>query len=257
MAGRDWKKASSELKKYTNLPTSPVAVKLLASAGELGGIKGLRQLQNTAPCQMAAWARYYREEGVVGASAEGVKCVWGSACTGLIKSPRRLSEGEVAWRYAKDAEAGKHIQDMMGVIGAEGKRFDALVMAPLELTPVDPEVVVMYVTPAQALRLIVAYAFWAGEEVRSVITGQSSLCSSIAHAFQEKNLFVDLPCVGDRTFGLVQEQEMLVAFHESRLEQIVEGLRETEDFSSHPFRPFLRWPVIFAPDMEPRRTELE
>jgi len=257
MAQRDWKKVSEELRKRTNLATSPVATRLLKSAAELRRMKGLRQLTNTAPCQMAAWARYYKEDGIVGASAEGVKCVWGSACTGLIKSPHRLSEGDVAWRYAKDADAGKHIQDHMGVLGDEGKLFDALVMAPLELTPTDPEVIVMYVTPAQALRVIIAYAFWSGEEVRSVITGQSSLCSSIAHAHREKNLFVDLPCVGDRTFGLVQEQEMVLAFHESRTEQIVDGLKETEGFSSHPFKPFLRWPVIFAPDMEPRRTELD
>lgn len=257
MPSRDWKRVSEDLRKRTNLPSSPVGVKLLKNAAELLGMKGLRQLTNTAPCQMAAWARYYKEEGVVGASAEGVKCVWGSACTGLIKAPQRLSEGDVAWRYAKDSEAGKHIQDNMGVLGDGGKVFDALVMAPLEHTPVEPDVIVMYVTPAQALRVIIAYAFWSGEEVRSVITGQSSLCSSIAHAYREKNLFVDLPCVGDRTFGLVQEHEMLIAFHESRTEQIVDGLKETEGFSSHPFKPFLRWPVIFAPDMEPRRTELD
>jgi uncharacterized protein (DUF169 family) len=257
MPPRDWKRVSADLKRYTNLPSSPVAVKMLASSAEMQAIKGLRQLTSTAPCQMAAWARYYHEEGVVGASSEGVKCVWGAACTGLMRSPERLSEGDVAWRYAKDSEAGKSIQDHMGVLGEKGKLFDALVMAPLEHTPVEPDVIVMYVTPAQALRVIIGYAFWSGEEVRSVITGQSSLCSSIAHAYREKNLFVDLPCVGDRTFGMVQEQEMVLSFHESRTEQIVEGLRETEGFSSHPFKPFLSWPVVFAPDMEPRRTELE
>ncbi|HTY46833.1 MAG TPA: DUF169 domain-containing protein [Methanomassiliicoccales archaeon] len=254
---RDWKKIAADIRRYVNLAASPVAVKLLPNVTSLAELKGVRQLQNTAPCQMAAWARYYGPEGVVGASAQGVKCVWGSSCTGLMKAPERLNEGDLAWRYAKDGEAGKRIQDSMGVLGLGGKRFDALVMAPLGLTPVDPDVIVMYVTPAQALRVIIAYTFWSGEEIRSVITGQSSLCSSIAHAYDEKNLFVDIPCIGDRMFGLVQEQEMIVAFHESRTEQIVDGLRETEDFSGHPFKPFLRWPVVFAPDMEPRRTELE
>lgn len=257
MPKTDWRKVSGELRRYCNLASAPVSVRLLKDVKELAQIKGLRQLQATAPCHMAAYARYYREEGVVGASAEGMKCVWGAACTGLMSSPERLSDGELAWRYAKDAEAGKHIQEVMGVLGAHEKLFDAMVMAPLDLTPVEPDVVVMYVTPAQALRLVIAYAFWAGEEVRSVITGQSSLCSSIAHAYQERNLVVDLPCVGDRMFGLVQEQEMLVAFHHTRAEQITEGLRETDSFSGHPFKPFLRWPVVFAPDMEPRRTELE
>jgi len=257
MPQTDWRRVSGEIRRYCNLASAPVAVKLLKQVKELSNIKGLKQLQATAPCHMAAYARYYKEEGVVGASAEGMKCVWGAACTGLMRSPDRLSDGELAWRYAKDSEAGKHIQEVMGVLGANEKLFEAMVMAPLEITPLDPDVVVLYVTPAQALRMVIAYAYQSGEEIKSVITGQSSLCSSIAHAYQEQNLVVDLPCMGDRMFGLVQEQEMLVAFHHSRAEQIAEGLRATEYFSGHPFKPFLRWQVIFAPDMEPRRTELE
>ncbi len=230
---------------------------LLKDVRELSVVKGLKQLQATAPCHMAAYARYYRDEGIVGASAEAMKCVWGATCTGLMRSPDRLSDGELAWRYAKDAGAGKHIQEVMGVLGTREKLFDAMVMAPLEITPMDPDVVVLYATPAQVLRIVIAYAYESGEEVRSVITGQSSLCSSIAHAYQEEKLIVDLPCMGDRMFGMVQEQEMLVAFHRSRSEQILEGLRATESFSAHPFKPFLRWQVIFAPDMEPRRPELD
>ena len=257
MPSVDWKRVSGDIRKYCNLASSPVSVTLLKNVKELSAIKGLKQLQATAPCHMAAYARYYREEGVVGASSEGMKCVWGAACTGLMRSPDRLSDGELAWRYAKDAEAGKHIQEVMGVLGANEKVFEAMVMAPLDMTPLEPDVVVLYVTPAQALRMVIAYAFESGEEVNSPITGQSSLCSSIAHAYQGRNLVVDLPCMGDRMFGLVQEQEMLVAFHHSRAAQLVEGLRATESFSAHPFKPFLRWQVIFAPDMEPRRTELE
>jgi len=257
MPKTDWRRVSGEIRRYCNLAAAPVSVKLLQDVKELSGIKGLKQLTATAPCHMAAYARYYKDEGIVGASSEGMKCVWGAACTGLMRSPERLSEGELAWRYAKDAEAGRHIQEVMGVLGAKEKIFNAMVMAPLDLTPSDPDVVVMYVTPAQALRLVIAYAYQEGEEVRSTITGQSSLCSSIAHAYQEKNLVIDLPCIGDRMFGLVQEQEMLATFHHSRTEQLLEGLRRTETFSGHPFKPFLRWPVIFAPDMEPRRTEME
>ena len=252
----DWKKASAAIRRHLNLATTPVAVKMLESTLMMMDIKGLRQLRDTAPCHMATWARYYREEGIVGASSEGVKCVWGAACCGMIKSPERLKEGYLASRFAKDSEAGKRIVSSMGVLGDEKKLFDALVMAPLDLTPLEPDVVVIYLTPAQALRLVIAFSYLRGEEVRSTITGQSSLCSSIAHAFRERGMVIDIPCVGDRRFGLVQEQEMLVAFHASRMEQILEDLQATEGFSSHPFKPFVQWQVIFPPDTEPRRTEL-
>lgn len=257
MPPTDWRKASAALRKATNLACSPIAVLLLPDIKALASMKGVRQLQATAICQMAAWARYYGEDGIVSSSAEGIKCVWGASCTGLMRSPDRLSEGDLAWRYAKDSEAGKHIQDAMGVLGERERLFEAIVMAPLELTPAKPDVIVMYVTPAQALRLVIAYAFLEGDEVRSVVTGQSSLCSAIAHAYEDRNMVIDLPCVGDRTYGMVQEQEMIVAFHSSRIEQVMVGIQGSEGFSSHPYKPFLRWPVIFFPDMEPRRTELD
>ena len=244
------------IRRHLNLATAPVAVKMLESTLMMMDIKGLRQLRDTAPCHMATWARYYGEEGVVGASSEGIKCVWGAACCGIIKSPERLREGYLLSWFTKNPAAGKELVSSMGVLGDERKLFDALVMAPLELTPLEPDVIVIYLTPAQALRLIIAYAYEKGEAVRSTVTGQSSLCSSIAHAFQEKSLVIDIPCVGDRRFGLVQEQEMLVAFHTSRTEQILEGLRATEGSSSHPFKPFVQWQAIFPPDTEPRRTEL-
>lgn len=252
----DWKKASTSIKRHLNLAADPVAVKMLESTLMMMDIEGLRQLRDTAPCHMATWARYYREEGIVGTSVEGVKCVWGAACLGLIRSPERFKEGYVALPFAKNAEAGKHMMGALGVLGNEKKLFDALVMAPLDLTPLEPDVVVIYLTPGQALRLIIAYAHERGEEVHSTITGQASVCSSVAHAFRERSMVVDVPCVGDRRFGMVQDQEMLVAFHASRMEQILEGLRATEGFASHPFKPFVQWHVIFPPDMEPRRTEL-
>jgi uncharacterized protein (DUF169 family) len=70
-------------------------------------------------------------------------------------------------------------------------------------------------------------------------------------------MVIDIPCMGDRTYGLVQEQEMIVAFPAGRTTQICTGLRQTESFAAHPFKPFLHWPVILPPDMEPRGPELE
>ena len=179
----DWQKASASIKRHLNLGTAPVAVRMLESTLMMMDIKGLRRLIDTAPCHMATWARYYGEDGVVGASAGGIKCVWGAACCGLIKSPERFKEGYLTTGFARNPEAGKQMVSAMGVLGDEKKLFDALVMAPLDLTPLEPDVVVIYLTPAQALRLVIAYAYQRGEEVRSTITDQASLCSSIAHAF--------------------------------------------------------------------------
>jgi uncharacterized protein (DUF169 family) len=257
MPGTDWKACSETIRRLTSLAVSPVAVTLLPESKRLLDLPTVRLLHQTAPCQMAALARYYREDGVVGASSEGIKCVWGSSCLGIIRTPERLAEGQVMRQFTSGLGAGKELQSAVGALGNNGKPNDAVVMAPLDLTPLDPDVVVLYLTPAQALRIIIAYTYEKGEKIESSITGQASLCSSIAHAIDERGLVVDIPCIGDRTYGLVQEQEMIVAFHADRTAQICEGLKATDGWASFPFRPFLRWPVILPPDMEPRRPELE
>jgi hypothetical protein len=102
MAASDWKGASAVLRRHVNLASSPVAVALLEESKTLLEHPQLRILHKTAPCHMAAYARYYREEGVVGASSEGVKCIWGATCLGLMKAPERLEEGLVMKQFTSD-----------------------------------------------------------------------------------------------------------------------------------------------------------
>ena len=47
---------------------------------------------------------------------------------------------------------------------------------------------------------------------------------------QEKSLVIDIPCVGDRRFGLVQEQEMLVAFRElrDRMDPLIASIKPSD-----------------------------
>lgn len=71
------------------------------------------------------------------------------------------------------------------MLGREKKRFDAVLFVPLELTPLDQDVAITYVISAQALRLVVANTINAGEGFRGTMAVQSSLCSSIAFAFDE------------------------------------------------------------------------
>ncbi|MFP4546339.1 MAG: hypothetical protein ACLFPN_05760, partial [Methanomassiliicoccales archaeon] len=77
MAERDWKEVTEALRESVRMGSYPVGVKMLSSAGELNDHKRLRLLRKTAPCHMAAMARYYREDGLVGASSQTTRCVWG------------------------------------------------------------------------------------------------------------------------------------------------------------------------------------
>jgi uncharacterized protein (DUF169 family) len=117
--------------------------------------------------------------------------------------------------------------------------------------------VVIYATPAQALKLLLGLSYEKGEVVNNPITGQAAVCQSIARAISEHRITLELPCVGDRTYGLVQDDELVVVVPSGRMEQILNGMRETDRFARYPFRPFLRWSAVFPPEFEPTRPELD
>jgi uncharacterized protein (DUF169 family) len=257
MPQRSWKDASDQIRRATNMATSPVAVSLLRDAGGLLDLRTVEMVSNTALCHMIARARHGREEGVLGASAQGMKCVWADAALGLIRTPERLAEGDLNRSFVRDEAAGKRLQDSMFMLGGSETHYGSVVVAPLDLTPVEPSAIVLYVSPAQALRLIIAFAYDKGEPVAAEMTGQASVCCAVAKAVGKGQVVIDIPCIGDRAFGLAGENDVIMAFPPSRLDQLLEGLRATDRSASYPFRPFMRWPVVFPPEMEPRRPELE
>lgn len=254
---QDLKSAAAEIKRAIALPTNPVGIKLVSNARELLEVPGVRPLASTAPCHMAAIARYGRSDAVVGASAQATKCLWGAACLGLVRTPGRLAEGDLYLPFTEGEEAARNLHRGLTVMGEEGAVRAGVIMGPLDLMPVAPDAVVLYLRPAQALRLIIAFAFRDGEPVRSVMTGQASLCSAVARAVRDGQVTVDIPCIGDRTYGLVQDDELLMAFPAERLSQLIEGLRGSEPAAAYPYAPFLRWSPLFPPAFEPHRGELD
>jgi uncharacterized protein (DUF169 family) len=249
---------AKEFRSLLNLGSYPVGVKLYEKASEAADIKCARPLRSTAVCHMLALSRHYREDGICTSSVQGMKCLWGLASLGMIGSPERLVKGELNRPFTKDDEAAKALQDSIFMLGNEGARYGGLLTAPLDLMPVVPDVIVVYMTPGQALKVLLGYEYAEGKVIRNAtIAGQSSVCSAIAKVISGEDIVLDIPCVGDRTWGLVTDDQLVMAFSPHIFDRLIEGMRATDRFSSHPFKPFLSWPVLFPPSMEPRGKELE
>lgn len=247
-----------EFRSLLNLGTYPVGVKLFEKASEALSVPGAKLLRSTATCHMAALARHYRADGITVTTAQGMKCLWGLACLGLIATPERLTRGDLNLPFTKDQEAARSLQSNIFMLGDKGRRFNAMLMAPLDLMPVEPDAIVAYMTPGQSLKVLLGYEFKEGRVLKgTTLTGQSTVCSAIARVMSGEDLVLDVPCVGDRTWGLVADQELVVAISPKVFGEVLEGMRATDRFASHPFRPFLNWSVIFPPDMEPRPKELD
>lgn len=256
MVGDDtWVGLHADLMKELRLRTDPVAVTLLPSAATLVDDNRIKVLRQTAVCQLTALARYYREEGVVGASAEGIKCLWAAGCLGLVHPPTRLVEGDLNLAFTEDQSAARALQDAIFSFGE--KRYSAIVAAPLDLAAFPPDAVVIYCTPGQAQKLLLGLCYEKGEVVRNPITAQVAVCQCIARAIATGEVCLEIPCMGDRSYGLVQDDELVIVLPAKKVAQVVEGMKLSDPFSAYPCRPFLRWSAIFPPEFEPTRRELE
>lgn len=245
------------MKSYAHLATDPVGVAMLEKAAPLYSDKDIASLTCTAFCQMLARSRFYRQEGVCGTTAQGMKCVWAASCLGMIRTPERLLEGDLNRAFTADAAAAKELQAGIFAIGDHGKKFTGVVTAALDLMPLEVDAIVVYLTPGQALRLIIGLLHREGKALNCTITGQASVCASVARVLEGERAVLDIPCLGDRTYGLVKDEEMVMVLHPGIMEQLLEGLAGSEATASHPFKPFLRWNALFPPEFEPMGKELE
>ena len=252
----DWRKVRNNLIEVLRMRTDPVGVRLLKGS-ELAVPSDVKPLSTTAVCQMIAISRYGRENGIVMTSVEGLKCLWASACLGMTRSPDRLVNGDLNRAFVKDEPAGKELQDKIFAIGNDSKIYGGIMTAPLDLFPGEPDVIVLYLTAGQALKVLLGLSYEKGEVVENPITGQAAVCQSIARAMTTDRMILEIPCFGDRTYGLVQDDELVIVIPASKVGQVLQGMKGTNAFAPYPFRPFLMWPALFPPEFEPTRAELE
>ena len=252
-----WAGLCNDIREETRLRTYPVAVTMLRSNRYLAEPNDVKLLGRTGICHMLAKARYLRQQGVVGASAEGIKCLWADACLGMVRSPDRFREGDLNLPFTNDVTAARNLQETLFVIGNDSRPYTGVVTAPLDLAKLEPDVVVIYATPGQMLKLLMGLAYQEGEVPVNHVSGQASVCQCIARTLRTERVCVDISCVGDRRYGMVQDDEMIITIPASKLEQVVKGMKASDPFASYPFSPFLGFNVLFPPDYEPTTNELD
>ena len=237
---------AKKLEEILRLNTRPVGVKMYEKSEEMPR-KPLNFKLNI--CQLVAMARY---QGKVNAGTpDKMICAMGAACTGLIATPDAISSGKAAvGPYCKDEEAGKNFMANTFKIGDEGKKYDGIYIQPLESMKEDPDVVVVYCTPAQAMRFVHANTYETGEKIAADTVAEAALCSSIGFAIANHQPTIGFPCAGDRIFGGTQNDELVfVAPFDIMESKIIPGLIETAKggFSVFPVAPNMNWTPAMPP----------
>jgi len=227
----------STVRETVNPATQPVGVNLIRDAALIEGLKIKMRGKRLTICQQIAYSRMYSWS--TWADSETGHCVLGAACTGLIHPPRRVIEGTVnTGVYQESQLAAAAMQQMMPRVepGVAGVLTYPLARSFEELTP---DLVVIYVNSAQAMRFVQAFLYHQGGEFVMRSSGDAGVCSrAVAQVALTGEPTVEIPCMGDRRFAMAQDHEMIIGIPYEWLERTAQGLSATH-------KAGIRYPIPF------------
>lgn len=225
------------VKETVNPATQSVGVNLVRDAALIEGLKIKVRGKRLAICQQIAYSRMYSWS--TWADAETSHCALGAACTGMIPPPKRVIDGTVnAGVYQENQHAAAAMQRLMPRVeqGVSGVLTYPLARS---FKGVVPDLVVVYVNSAQAMRFVQAFLYHQGGEFVMRSSGDGGVCSrAVAQVTLTGEPIVEIPCMGDRRFAMAQDHELIVGIPFEWLERTAEGLAATH-------KAGIRYPIPF------------
>lgn len=225
------------VRETVNPATQPVGVNLIRDISQIEGMKIKMRGTRLAICQQIAYSRMYSWS--TWADAASAHCALGASCTGMIRPPERVLDGSVnIGVYQENQQAAAAMQQAMPRVkpGVAGVLTYPLVRS---FTGMNPDLVVVYVNSAQAMRFVQAFLYHQGGEFVMKSSGDAGVCSrAVAQVALTGEPTIEIPCMGDRRFALTQDHEMIVGIPFAWLTRTAEGLAATH-------KAGIRYPIPF------------
>lgn len=218
-------KLSDALAAYIRPLSFPVAVKFLKDEPYPMKVRRPSDLgEKLTLCQGCAIVRRYG--WVMGFDMSDCACGPQLSYFGAIPYPEKQREGGIIYPiYAKTPEAAKNAE--AGLPRLPEGLYDRILLAPLEKSDFEPDVVMVYVNPGQAARLIQGAAYCQGEPVTSTASGRCACISEIVAPYLKKGFSFTVPGGGEKVFAHTGDDEMVFSLHASRIDDLTEGLAAT------------------------------
>ena len=249
----DYKKHFDVIMKRVMPQSFPIGIKLIRQDDPFpeGIVRPEKFGIKVALCQ---WTNLARRWGwVVGAAAEEISCTPCLAAFGFRKLEDKadLARFFVEMGYFDSPDFAMNITEQIKLL--EPGKVRGVLAFPLNKALVEPDVVVVYGTPAQMIRLTYACLHAYGRLIRSETGFGLSCLSAVSPSRTEEPIFVH-PGRGERILAGTDDSEMFFTFPASRLTEIVDGLEKTQERG-------LRYPiqgyVLYEPPVLPQMRALE
>jgi len=222
----DWAGLSQDMECLLRLKASPVAYKRLEKLDELDKIPGVMRLDRRASfCQVPAMVR------TMGLTVAATRKNFSERCA-RINGLAPTTEKEIAWEvnafatswFANVEEARKQMAEYPLVPPGE-----AVVLTPLASGKFYPDVILIYGNPAQMMLLMNGLQFRDYERFQFFFIGEGSCADGLAQCYTTGKPALAIPCMGERAFGAVTDDEMVMALPPGMMTKAVEGLKALKD----------------------------
>ena len=261
----EWKELAQEMNRLLRLKTHPIACKRLKKAEELNKIPGV---QRPSPgftfCQLPLLVR--TQGMTIGMTrddfeptAKGTSLGWRCfRIQGLVPTTDEqvaLEAESLTTLWFDNIEESKKQMDSYPV----PPHIEALVLAPLDSVTFDPDFILTYANTAQLTLLMNGLQHKNFERFQFFFTGEGSCADGLPQCAVTGKPALSIPCVGERIFGFVSDDEMALAVPAEMMENGVEGMKALEargvTYPMMPLGPMVNAATMLAQVYPPREPE--
>lgn len=212
----------NELNEILGLKGSPVAVKLVKTPREIPeSYKKMNEKKRH--CEFVQDARLKGNEGY--ATSREHLCKGGAGVMGIEPIPESVVTGSMYYKLG-NFETAEGALETVNAIPKLEENYYASLYAPLESAEFEPDVVILILTPKQALKVSQGYLRKKGGRISSDYSGIQSLCADAVAAVKERGIpNMTLGCNGSRKFAEIADEEVIIGLPPENLEDVVEALK--------------------------------
>jgi uncharacterized protein (DUF169 family) len=254
----NYQKLGNLLEFYLRIPTFPIAIKLIKTSSEIpSDAKHSKKdlniktfiCQNFKMVRTYGWTMAVLDEDCVCKVARTVYR-WDKPSEDYLNFANKFVVG----LYAKDTETSEKWLNNLHFIDPQ---YIGIVISPLTRTKIIPDIVQVYSNPAQAMRLIQAYLYFKGGNMEFSASGRGGSC----HEGVIKTFITDEPQLiilgnGDRVWGGAEDSEVMFSIPKSKLQIIVDGLKETHKAGlRYPIPKYMNYQPGFQPKFQKKAIE--
>ena len=238
--GYDWKEMNNKLMADFRIRTLPAVYKYFEKKEDMLKIKELQiPEKQCTPCLAVGQAVYL--EMCVGLTSENFNSNYCRGANGFCERDEKWKSAVPyldRWSQNLTCAAAHHAA--MNDWG--DRRNEGFAVAPLKLGVIDdPDGILMYVTPEQAFWILTSSVNVEYKKRTFTFLGESTCNDSWLHTTMTKEPGLAIGSNGERVFGGLQHDEMILTLHPDDVIKAIEGyenIRYGREFLIYPMPPY-------------------